>query len=586
VNKLRRQSNGFSKEPERPTSKTRSKKNITRHAKQEKQAMVFIHQGKLNEAEEIYKALIHQNTNNHVVYSQLAAIYLKTNRWKESIKLLEKAISIYPNQPEAYNNLGNALRKQGDLSAAISSYSQAIRLKPNHVNAHFNLGNALKEQNEFTAAISSYRKALRLNPNHPEAHNNLGTALRAKRDLSSAIAAFKQALDLKPNFTDAYYNLGVVLQEQGELEAAINAFNKALELEANHPDALNNLGVALQEQGDLDAAINTFNAAINIKPDHFGARINLSMAVLLLGDFENGWRNYDYRLQGQHDQNILYANPLCDQWNHKNGRVKTQLLLVSEQGLGDTLQFMRYLKVLKEHGINVSLCAQPSLHALIQSSGIDPAPLTPDQANQVDQGQWMPLLSVPGYLSVSPDNPIVTEPYIKTTQELINKWQALLAAEQRPIVGINWQGNPDHEQNNSKGRSLPLETFAPISTNPNISLLSLQKGFGSEQLDTCSFKDRFISCQDQINHCWDFLETAAIITNCDLVITSDTCIAHLAGGMGKPTWLLLKQIPDWRWGLEGDSSFWYPSMRLFRQHERGNWAEVMERVAAELRTTF
>ena len=178
------------------------------------------------------------------------------------------------------------------------------------------------------------------------------------------------------------------MQEQGDLEAAINAFNKALDHQANHPDALNNLEVALQEQGDLDAAINTFNAAINIKPDHFGARINLSMAVLLLGDFKNGWRNYDYRLEGHYDQNILYANPPCDQWNHINGRVKTQLLLVSEQRLGDTLLFMRYLKVLKEHGINVSLYDQTSLHSLIQTSGIDPAPLTPDQANRVDQGQW------------------------------------------------------------------------------------------------------------------------------------------------------------------------------------------------------
>lgn len=166
-----------------------------------------------------------------------------------------------------------------------------------------------------------------------------------------------------------------------------------------------------------------------------------------------------------------------------------------------------------------------------------------------------PLLSVPGYLSVSADNPIVTEPYIKTTQKLISKWEALLAAEQRPIVGINWQGNPDHETANSKGRSLPLEAFSPITASTNISLLSLQKGLGSEQLDICSFKDRFISCQDQINHCWDFLETAATFANCDLVITSDTCIAHLAGGMGKTTWLLLKQVPEWRWGLEGDSSF-------------------------------
>jgi hypothetical protein len=194
----------------------------------------------------------------------------------------------------------------------------------------------------------------------------------------------------------------------------------------------------------------------------------------------------------------------------------------------------------------------------------------------------MPLLSVPRCLEVSPEKPIIIEPYIKTTNELLDKWKNILSVEQRPIIGINWQGNPKAEKAGLRGRSMSLETFTPITGNCHISLLSLQKGFGSEQLETCSFKNRFVSCQEQINESWDFLDTAAIIANCDLVITTDTSVAHLAGGMGKTTWLLLHKVPDWRWGLEGDTSFWYPSMRLFRQQERGNWNEVLERVAAEL----
>ena len=260
--------------------------------------------------------------------------------------------------------------------------------------------------------------------------------------------------------------------------------------------------------------------------------------------------------------------------------------MVSEQGLGDTLMFMRYAIALRNQGIAVSLCAQPNLHTLIQASGIDPSPLTPQQGDQVTDGLWIPLLSVPQHLEVSPGNPIITGPYIKTTDELSAKWKGILSAAERPIIGINWQGNPKAEKTGLRGRSLQLEAFAPIVSGSQSSLLSLQKGFGSEQLQTCSFKDCFVSCQDQINDTWDFLETAAIIANCDLVITSDTSVAHLAGGMGKTTWLLLKKVPEWRWGLAGDTSFWYPSMRLFRQQQRGNWDEVIERVAAELQQQF
>ena len=212
----------------------------------------------------------------------------------------------------------------------------------------------------------------------------------------------------------------------------------------------------------------------------------------------------------------------------------SQLLLVTEQGLGDTLQFVRCAIALQNKGISVSLCAQPKLHSLIQASGIDPSPLTPKQANQVAEGQWIPLLSVPRHLDVSPDNPVITEPYIKTTEELNAKWAGILGVNEKPIIGINWQGNPKAEKTGLQGRSLALETFAPITSSTQISLLSLQKGFGSEQLETCSFKDRFVSCQDQVNETWDFLETATIIANCDLVITSDTSVAHLAGEWARP----------------------------------------------------
>jgi ADP-heptose:LPS heptosyltransferase len=207
----------------------------------------------------------------------------------------------------------------------------------------------------------------------------------------------------------------------------------------------------------------------------------------------------------------------------------------------------------------------------------------PEKCNLIKEGKWIPLLSVSRFLDITPENPVVTDPYIHSSVELNARWKEILCKEDVPIVGINWQGNPKAEKSTLKGRSIPLEMFSILTENHNFKFLSLQKGFGSEQLETCSFKDRFVDCQNQVNETWDFLETASIIANCDLVITIDTYVAHLAAGMGKPTWCLLKFVPDWRWGMHGETTFWYPSMKLFRQKERNNWEEVLEEVSMELK---
>ena len=576
--------------------------------------------GDLNSAIASFNNALQLNPNFTDAHFNLGNVLKKQGDLIAAIASYNTALQLKPDHPYAYFNLGNALKEKGDLKAAITSFNRALQLKPDFQEAHFNLGNALKEQGDPTAAIDCFNKAIEIKPNYPDAHIGLGNVFKEQGDLNAAIVSYNKAIDIKPNYPEAHCNLGAALQQQGDLTAAIASFNKAIDMKSNYPEAFNNLGTALfekgdltvaistfkkalelmpdfqeahislgntlQEKGDLKAAITSFNKALELKPDDPEAYTNLATAELLIGNYKKGWETYEYRLQCKTGPSTLNANPLCKQWSNETIFPGSQVLLVSEQGLGDTLQFMRYAIALKSRGASVSLCAPHKLHTLIQTSGIDPSPLTPQQANKISDGQWIPLLSVPKYLEVSPQNPIITEPYIKTTEELRAKWNDILSAEQRPIIGINWQGNPSHETTNSKGRSLPLETFATIAHKTNASLLSLQKGFGSEQLETCSFKDRFVSCQDQINDTWDFLETAAIIANCDLVITSDTSVAHLAGGMGKTTWLLLKQVPEWRWGLEGDSTFWYPSMRLFRQNERGNWNEVLERVAIALQEHF
>ena len=544
-------------------------------------------QGNLDAAIASYKSALQLKPNYPSAHNNLGNALKQQGNLDAAIASYNSALQFNPNYPDAHYNLGNALNQQGDLDAAIASYNSALQLQPNKPEVHNNLGNALKEQGNLDAAIASYNSALQLNPNNPEAHYNLGNALEEQGNLDAAIASYNSALQRNPNKAEAHNNLGNALKKQGNLDAAIASYNSALQLQPNNTEVINNLGNAHKDRGDLEAAIASYNSALQLEPNDAEAHWNSSVAMLLGGDYKNGWEEYEWRTKRKKTTSKPHAIPKCDQWtsnlalNHLD-----KLLLITEQGLGDTLQFMRYANVLKNKGISISLCAQPKLHSLIQASGIDPSPLTPQQANQVTEGLYVPLLSLPWHLQVSPSNPIVTEPYIKTTDELTAKWASILATKENPVVGINWQGNPKTEKTDLRGRSLALEEFAPITRCGRISLLSLQKGFGSEQLENCSFKDQFVTCQDQISETWDFLETAAIIANCDLVITSDTSVAHLAGGMGKPTWLLLHKVPEWRWGIEGDTTFWYPSMRLFRQRERGNWNEVMERVADELDDHF
>ena len=525
------------------------------HTSIEQQALALANQGQLQQAETIYRNLIGAGTHNYIVYMNLATICGMQGRFDELIDLLKKTLELNPDDPDSNYKLGKALQEQGDLNAAIDSYKQAIQLKPNY----------------------------------PDALNNLGTALKQQGDLNAAIDSYNKALSLKPNFQEAHYNLGNVLKEQGDLNAAINSYKQAIQLNPNWPEVLNNLGTALMEQGNLNAAIDSFKKALSLKPNYPEAHWNSSLTMLLGGDYKSGWGKYEWRSKKK-DPILPSAHPNCSQWKGKPLNAKDQLLLVSEQGLGDTLQFMRYALALKSQGIAVSLCAPPKLHSLIQASGIDSSPLNPEQANTLSKGKWSPLLTVPGYLEVSPDNPIITEPYIKTTDELITKWKDILSAEQRPIVGINWKGN--RSDNKKKGRNIDLEKFAALTKDGNITLLSLQRGATSEEIDSCSFSAYFAKEQPKIHEISgsdldsDFLEYAAIIANCDLVLTTATTLAHLAGGMSKRTWTLIPSSPEWRWGLKGDTSFWYPSMRLFRQKERGDWDEVLQQVARAINKEF
>jgi len=507
---------------------------------------------------------------------------LAAGRLRDAEASLYELINNGARSPYVYTDLARVCGMQGKYQVASHFLYKALELKPDYPVAHNNLGNVYKELGHYELAAASYKMAISCKQDYPEAHNNLGVLLQELGKVRESASSYKRALALMPDYAEAHNNLGVVLQACGMLDESISSFKAALLINSQYPEALLNLGNALRECGDQSAAISAYNQALLYKPGWSAAQKSLALVELQNGDFKSGWKRYEYRLQTSTDLPGVYANPPCMRWRGEICYPSTRLLVVSEQGLGDTLQFMRYLIALRTRGFTVSICPPPKLHTLIQESGLDPSPLTRQQAESFTNGLWTPLLSVPGLLKVSSSNAIISQPYIKTSKTLIRRWKDLFSFQKRPIIGISWQGNPDAEKTHLRGRSLTLEQLSPLFSSLDATFVSLQKGFGAEQLKSFSFRDRFVDAQCEVNNAWDFLDTAAIIANCDLVVTTDTAVAHLSGGMGMPTWLLLKKVPDWRWGLKGDRTFWYPSVRLFRQQILGDWTDVVKSVASEL----
>ncbi len=572
-------------------------------------------QGKLHDAIKSYKNALIIKPDFAEAHYNLGNTYQKDGDFDKAIKSYRSALEIKPKLSEAHFNLGNTFYKKGDIINSINSYNNAITIKPDSPAYHFNLGTILQEngnlgnaiysfqeaiklnnnfpeaynnlgntflqQGENNKAIKSYRKAIEINPIYAEAYNNLGNALHLVGDLINAITACKKAIKVRTNFSEAYLNLANIYKDNNDIQNSIRFYTLALKYKPNFAEAYNNFGHIFLEKGNINVAIKYYKKAIELKDRFPEAHYNLGNSLLLIGNYKQGWEEYEYRFSKK-QPSTPHAKPMIKKWD--GGKLYGQsLLLVSEQGLGDTLQFMRYILYLKTNGIKVNFCAQKELHNLITVSKIDRNPLLAEQVESIHEGQWLPLLSLPKYLEINQKNALIKSPYIKTTPKLLNKWKKKLRHENMTIIGINWQGNKDTEKNNLKGRSFKLELLSPLAKINNIRLVSLQKGYGSEQLENCSFKNKFVSCQHQINNNWDFLETAAIIANCDYVITSDTSVAHLSGGMGKETWLLLHKIPDWRWGTHGERTFWYPSMKLFRQKELNKWQEVIEKVVIELK---
>ena len=531
-------------------------------------------QGKLEKATASYNKALSLKPDYAEAYNNMGNTLQGQGKLDEAIASFNKALSLKPDNAVVYNNIGNALRDQGKLEEAIKAYTKALTIKPDYAAVYNNVGNALKKQGKPNEAIASFNKALLLKPDYAEAHNNLGITLKVQGKLEEAMTSYNKALSLKPNYADAYYNMGNTLQDQGKLEEAVQAYTKALAINSNYAEAYNNMGNVLQGQGKLDEAIEAYNKALALKPDYAEAYNNMGRTYYLKGEIQKGLELLEYRFKKQKAPTRAPREKLY--WNGSEPIKGKEFLVYEEQGLGDIIQFCRYLPTLVKQGAKVTFKVTQKLHALLRTldSDIILVDRLPDES-QIDFEA--PLMSLPHLLNISLETIPSIETYLSADYAKVVSWGKLLNT-QKFKIGICWQGSKNKID---IGRSFPLSLFEGISKLPNVELISLHKGEGEKQIQEIKFNlttlgSNFDASQDA------FLDTSAVIENCDLVITSDTAVAHLAGSLGCTTWLILKYIPDWRWMFNRDDCPWYPTMTLFRQKTPGNWADVFSTVEQRL----
>ncbi len=432
--------------------------------------------------------------------------------------------------------------QQGRIVEAEKVYRRVLGQDTNDANAWCYLGIALHDQRKYHEAVDAYEKALRLNPTFPIALNNLGNTLRYVGDVDRADQCFEQALQLKPDYFNAYKNRGT-----------LHAWN-----------------------GSHDLAYKYYSQALQLNPQEAELHRNLGVIMLLQGRFREGWDEYRWRWKVG-DLRRPVQLPVWD-GSDPNGK---SILLTAEQGLGDTLHFVRFAQILRERGAKTLVYGQASLMALLQNcKNLGPfypnnLPLSQSfhyQCSLLDAADLLnvDLASIPSILG-----------YIQPASHLVDYWKQVLPKQAGTFrVGIAWQGNRDHQAD--MFRSIPLKFYEPLSQIPGVQLISLQQGFGVEQLQTWTGKPIAVLPEGVDKSGGAFMDTAAIMKSLDLVITSDTSIAHLAGGMGVPTWIGLNFVPDWRWLLDRHDSPWYPTVRLFRQRFTGDWPGVFEQMQLAL----
>lgn len=505
----------------------------------------------------------------------LATAHMARGELDKADASLEKLLVLQPDNFAGLMQRGTLARDRRQLDRARECFRRASALRPMDPQPLLGVGDVENEEKHWPEAIAAYQAAVSLNPNSALAHVQLASALQGSDQLPAAVEHYRRAIALAPNYVLAHYNLGTALDTLGQGDEGVECFNKALRIDPNYVDAYVNLGGHYQMQGDAPRALELYERALELKPDNAKAHFNRGLIWLGQGKFAEGWAEYEWRVQ-------IPGMPVAtlDLPRFTGQETDKQTVLVhSEQGFGDTLQFARYLPMLQERCARIVLLIHQPLIPFFKQMGYDAAFGDKPELPPVDC--HIPLMSLPRYFQTDLTN-IPAAPYLSIRQDLVDTWREKLAGIRGFRVGICWQGSKLLKFDNR--RSFPLTALAPLASIPGVRLISLQKTAGLEQLDALNGLFEVVDLRpDYDDEEGAFLNAAAIVKNLDLVITADTAIAHLAGGLGMPVWTVLPKHADWRWLHDRDDSPWYPTMRLFRQTTAGDWSEVFARMADELR---
>lgn len=447
-----------------------------------------------------------------------------------------------------------------------------VECNPWVADAWFVLAVASQLQGKLEASVTQYRRSLSLGPHNAEAWNNLAASLLSLRRPEESEACVERALALAPEYAEAHNNRGNMLQALGRFDEGIASYCRAIEIKPSYHAAYDHLGLVLYAQGRLDEAIEAYSSCIDLAPDYAVAHMNRALAWLHRGEFVRGWTEYEWRFARPEHPLPEHPQPL---WDGSDPAGRT-ILLWTEQGLGDSIQFVRYASLIAERGGRVLLHAPATLARLLATCpGV--AQVIVDEEPLPDFDCHAPLMSLPRLLGTTLDAIPASLSYLSPSPDLVAQWRRELGRTDQLKVGIAWQGNPDHKKD--RHRSFPITRFEPIARIPGVRLFSLQKGHGGDQLREAgeSFSITDLGCRIQ-----DFMDTAAVVRNLDLVICPDTSLAHLAAAVGVPVWVALPFACDWRWLFNRDDSPWYPTLRLYRQERWGEWDGVFARIVDDL----
>jgi tetratricopeptide (TPR) repeat protein len=505
-----------------------------------------------------------------------AQILLRLRRFAEALKSADAAVLLKPDHIAALTNRGHALTKLGHLSEAAATFERILQLRPNNIDALHDLGNALQLMGRREEALSCYARVLALKSDRVDTLNSQGIVLFRLERFAEALESFAKALSLGPTFAEARNNLGNTLLRLGRPEEALEAYDMALAAKPQFAAAHNNRGNALVALNRHRQALDDFEVALHINPGHAEVLYNRSLALIALGEFREGWHSFECRWDQEDwaSRRRNFAQPL---WTGEQPIAGKTILLHAEQGLGDAIQFVRYVPMVAAKGARVVLELDSSLKVLLS--------LTDKVSALVAFGEPLPvfdihcpLMSLPRAFGTEVATIPGSVPYLTPPADRIAKWAQRLPQASAPRIGVVWAGSPAHR--NNFNRSMALTRFAAILATPNVEFVGLQKDINTDDLEILRHCKRMTVLGGELA---DFADTAAVISMLDVVISVDTSVAHLAGALGRPTWILLPFSADYRWLRDREDSPWYPTARLFRQPRPGEWDSVLQRVQRELR---